>query len=180
MNKIKILIFSGPSGSGKSTIIKNLLSKYSNLHYVKSYTTRAIRKNESNEDYYFIPEEAFKRKIKENQLLEYNIYSNNYYGTDKNSIMSNKINILDIDVNGFKKIKSYDKFDIYSIFIDTHLQKDRLLNRNTISQEELNFRLEVSEEERKNKDLYNYQIMNDDLDETNNKIYNTLCDWKIL
>ena len=62
--KGKLLVFSAPSGSGKTTIVRTILSKYKELDFSVSATTRKRRENETDgKDYFFISEEEFKKKI---------------------------------------------------------------------------------------------------------------------
>lgn len=55
---INIIVLIGPSNSGKDYIRKRFADKYDFVEYLKPYTTRDKRDNESDDDYYFnnIPE----------------------------------------------------------------------------------------------------------------------------
>ena len=89
MNKGKALIFSAPSGSGKTTLVKHLLSKYSDLCFSISACTRDRRgRNEDNgKDYYFMTPEEFKKKIDNNEFIEWEeVYPGHFYGTLKSEI----------------------------------------------------------------------------------------------
>ena len=66
VNDGTIIILSSPSGAGKTTLVKKLSSS-GNFDISISYTTRIPRINEVNgKDYYFLNEDAFREKIKEN------------------------------------------------------------------------------------------------------------------
>ena len=68
--KGKLIIFSAPSGAGKTTIVKHLLQQDFDLIFSVSATSREPRKGETHgKDYYFIPENEFKKKI-ENEAAD--------------------------------------------------------------------------------------------------------------
>ena len=79
----KVIIFSAPSGSGKSTIVNHLLKKDLGLEFSVSATCRCPRGQEQNgKEYYFFSQEEFKRKIANNELLEWEeVYPGCFYGT---------------------------------------------------------------------------------------------------
>ena len=85
----KLFVVSGPSGVGKDTIIENVLKEEKNLWLSISVTTREKRGNEvDGKDYYFVTEDEFKKRIKEDNLLEYvEVYKGLYYGTPKDTVL---------------------------------------------------------------------------------------------
>ena len=105
-----IIIFSGPSGVGKSTIINELI-KHKNLYFSISHTTREKRHNEiDGSDYFFVSIDEFNNLIDNNFFIEYEKYGTDYYGTGKNQIdESNKITVLDVEVNGASKLLKNNK-----------------------------------------------------------------------
>ncbi len=77
-----MVILSSPSGAGKTTISKKIQQKYQNFKISVSHTTRKPRSNEvEGIDYYFVDENNFKNKIKNNEFYEYAKVFGNYYGT---------------------------------------------------------------------------------------------------
>lgn len=168
----KLVVISGPSGVGKGTIVSHLKEMYQEkqekLYLSISCTTRNIREGEIDKvHYYFISEEEFQEKIKNNDFLEYNQYgTGKYYGTPKSTVI-NYLNdgydvILEIDINGYKQIKE-NYPDCIGIFImppDENELYKRLKNRNTETEEVIKTRLETAKYEIANKDIYDYIIVN--------------------
>ena len=76
------IILSGFSGSGKGTVVKKLVEKYDKYALSISATTRGPRDNEvENVSYFYITRQEFEELINQDKLLEYAVYSDNYYGT---------------------------------------------------------------------------------------------------
>ena len=175
MEKGKLVIISGPSGVGKGTICETL-KKENNVWYSISMTTRQIRDGEvDGVNYYFISKDEFEKRIEDGQLLEYNIYNGNYYGTPKDKVlekMNEGVNvILEIDVNGAKNIKKIFN-DVLLIYIappSIEVLRERLIGRGTEDIDTIENRLKIAEEELRQLDFYDYVIVNDDLEEAINK-----------
>lgn len=167
-----LIIIAGPSGSGKSTVRQMILKNKSlKLVFSISLTTRKKRVGEKNGvDYYFVTLKEFKDAIKKHDLLEYNEYVNNYYGTSKkqvNKIIKEGKNVLlEIDINGAKNIyKSFDKKDILSFFIIAPSLKElekRIRARSSENEEAIKKRLKRAKAELKFKGEFDYVIKNDD------------------
>ena len=83
-----MVILSSPSGAGKTTISKKIQQKYQNFKISVSHTTRKPRPNEiEGIDYYFVNEDDFEKKIKDNEFYEHAKIFGNYYGTSKQSVI---------------------------------------------------------------------------------------------
>ena len=167
-----LIVISGPSGVGKGTIIKEIKERYQdndkNLYVSVSYTTRKIREGERDGvDYHFVSIQEFENLIKNNGLLEYNEYgTGNYYGTPKDLVFNYLDNdydvILEIDVNGYQKIKELN-IPHESIFIappSYDVLENRLKRRNTESNEIIQKRLKAALNEINHMDIYDYVIYN--------------------
>ncbi len=168
MNKGKLFILSGPSGSGKDTVLKQVLSKDSNVMLSISSITRQMREGEvAGEKYNFITREQFENMINNDLLLEYNVFVGNYYGTPKAPVEQALNNgtdvILEIDVNGAKQIREKMP-DAISIFImppSFSELKNRLCGRGTESEEVINQRLNSALKEIERANEYDYIVVND-------------------
>ena len=106
------VVISGPSGVGKGTLISKLVKDYPDAFgFSISHTTRQPRQGEEDGvNYHFIEKTVFERMVKENKFIEHANVSNEWYGTSVGSIgavrNANKVCLLDIDINGCKKIKN--------------------------------------------------------------------------
>ena len=175
----KVIIFSAPSGSGKSTIVEHLLSKFSNLEFSISATSRQPRgKEENGNEYYFYNSDQFKKLIKDGAFIEYEeVYEGLYYGTLKKEIerIWNKGNIIifDIDVAGGVNLKKIFGKNALSVFVkppSIEELKKRLISRNTDSLEEIEKRLSKASTELEYEDKFDYVLINDDLEKAKTKI----------
>ena len=167
----KLFVVSAPSGAGKTTLIKNVLTRFENLSYSVSHTTRAPRGNEQEGlDYFFINIDEFKKKIAQNLWLEWAKVHDNFYGTSKGNIQNSLEKgwsiILDIDVQGAEQIMALD-LDLVSIFImppSFEVLSQRLEKRGTDLKEVIARRLDNAKYEITRKVLFQYVVINDKLD----------------
>jgi len=187
MKKGKLIIFSAPSGSGKTTLVHYLLEKPElNLAFSISAASRDKRPNEEHgKDYYFISPEEFKRKIKNNEFVEWEeVYKNNYYGTLKQEVerllKSGKNVIFDIDVKGGLNIKKQFPDNSLAIFVQppsvAELQK-RLKARQTETPEKIVMRLKKAGEEIQYAKDFDVILINDDLEKAKQKAYKVVADF---
>jgi len=107
----KIFVVSAPSGAGKTTVVRNVITKFPEITFSISATTRSRRNYEiDGVDYFFMDETEFKKKIDANEFVEWETFYGYYYGTLKSFINSeiqkNKSVLLEVDVKGAVKIKS--------------------------------------------------------------------------
>lgn len=174
----KLIIFSAPSGAGKTTIVQYLLSIFPEISFSISCTTRPKRENEvDGKDYYFLTEEQFHEKIKNNEFIEYEeVYKGRYYGTLHSEIErlwnQGKHVIFDIDVRGGLNLKKQFKDRALAIFIAPPSLKDleeRLKNRNTENLESLLTRIQKADEELSFAKDFDAVIINDNLEKAQNK-----------
>jgi guanylate kinase len=171
-NKGAILILSGPSGCGKSSLLKKLYEKIDNYYFSISTTTRAPREGETNGvDYIFTSVEEFEEDIKKGDFLEYAKVHNNYYGTSlkpvKEALNDGKLVIFDIDVQGHDLVRKQLDSVTTSVFITTPSLKvleNRLNSRGTDASDVIEKRISNSKIEIDSIDLYDFIIINDDLE----------------
>lgn len=172
MSLKKLIILCGPSGSGKTTVAHHLLQEMPQLAFSVSATTRERRMNEADRhDYYFLSQEDFENRIKNDEFVEYEeVYKGTYYGTLKSELEriwnSGKTPVLDIDVLGAQNIKKTFAPQALAIFVHpVSLEniKQRLSKRNTESAESFEKRIKRAEEELNMCGLFDKVVYNDDL-----------------
>lgn len=172
--KNKLIVFTGSSGVGKYTIEKELLKdKDLNIQVSISATTRKPRVNEKDGvHYYFISKKEFNKRIKKNDFIEWNQHFSNKYGTLKSEITKifneNKTPFIEVEVMGAKNIiKNFDKKNLISIFVSppsVEEIKKRIILRNTETKKQIKERISRINEEMKYINLFDYVVVNDDLD----------------
>ncbi len=176
-----ILLLSGSSACGKNTIIKELLSKDDNLEYIKSFTSREMRKGESEgQPYHFITKESFQEKIKANDFFEHELIHNNFYGVEKNLckdlLITNKHLLKDMGVIGTFNLKEQMTeilVETIFLFVSKRELKKRLKNRGD-SKEQIKLRLKRYKFEKENIFKYNYVIENNNKENTLSFVYQVL------
>jgi len=163
-----LIILSGPSGVGKGTIVNQLLSK-GNYALSVSCTTRTPRAGETDgKSYFFISKEKFFEMIEKHGFLEYSNHFENYYGTPKKFVeeqLKTKDVILEIEVDGALQVKKAHPEALLIMILppDENALISRLKERGTESDEKIAKRLQRLDYELSKKDLYDYIVINDDL-----------------
>ena len=168
-----MVILSSPSGAGKTTISKKIQQKYHNFKISVSHTTRKPRSNEiEGIDYYFIKENDFKNKIKNNEFYEYAKIFGNYYGTSKESVLNllkNKNDVLfDIDWQGTQQLSKFKELNLLKIFIlppSKEELKKRLVQRNQDKPQVVEERLKAYDIDSAHKKDYDFVVINDNLEQ---------------
>jgi guanylate kinase len=187
-----IFVISAPSGTGKTTLCNMILKDFKDITPSVSYTTRAKRPGEENGiSYHFINDEEFDKMIKEDEFIEWANVFGKRYGTAYKSVFnsdSSRDILLEIDVQGAEKIlniygvKNKDKYKgnvsnecpeleenrLITIFITPPSYEglsERLRNRGSMDDAELNRRLDTAYAEIKKSSIYGYIITNDNLDD---------------
>lgn len=172
MSKGFLLVLSGPSGSGKGTVSQALMKKNDDIVFSTSITTRTPRPGEvDGENYFFVDIEKFEDMAKNGELLEYAFVHTNYYGTPKdfvfNEIEKGEIVLVEIDVQGALQIKKNYKDAIFIFLIPPTIDelKQRLTNRGTETEEEINVRFANAFKELDFVGEYDYFIINDKVEQ---------------
>lgn len=169
----KVVIFSAPSGSGKSTIVNHILSLHPEMEFSISATSRAPRgKEKDGVEYNFITAERFRKLIAQDRFVEYEeVYEGRYYGTLKSEVeriwAKGHVIIFDVDVKGGVNLKKYFGYKAISIFIQApsvEVLRERLINRGTDSENEIEKRVAKAAEEMTYADKFDHILINDNLE----------------
>jgi guanylate kinase len=171
--KGKLVIISAPSGAGKTTIVKHLLNSGLHLSFSISATSRKIRGNETDgEDYFFLTVEDFKKKIENDEFVEWEeVYKDHFYGTLKSELeriwsIGNHV-LFDVDVKGAISLKNKFGTRAIAIFVmppSVEELENRLTKRGTDTAEKIKLRIEKANEELKLADQFDKIIVNHQLD----------------
>ena len=171
-NGNKIIIITAPSGAGKTSITRYLLEKFPQLAFSVSAATRQPRSYElDGKDYYFISEEKFLEKMRDNDFVEWEmVYEGKYYGTLKSELKRiwnlNKVPVLDIDVKGAIHVMGQYPSSSLTLFIEppsVDELKRRLESRGTESVDSLQARVNKAAYEISFKEQFHHVIVNRDL-----------------
>lgn len=183
-----LIVISGPSGVGKSTLVKKAMAELPDLTFSVSCTTRSPRAGEvDGVAYHFLSEEEFSAKLEAGLFLEHAGVFKHRYGTLKSEvtdrITQGKEVILDIDVQGAKQIRQAAQSDetirnaaVFILIAPPSLKalEERLTARNSESNEQLKLRLDGAAGELRNFRVYDYLVINDELESAAADLINIL------
>jgi len=169
----KCIILCAPSGAGKTSITKFLLTQELGLEFSISACNREKRENEvDGVDYYFLNTDDFKRRIENDEFVEWEeVYNDNYYGTLKTEINriwnSGKNVIFDVDVEGGLSLTKHFGEKALAIFIkppSVEALEERLRSRGTEDEEKIQKRLDKAEKELGYSKWFDTIIVNENLE----------------
>lgn len=104
----------GPSASGKTTIEKELVKV--GLPNIISYTSRPIRKGETNhQEYHFVTDGDFEHKLSLGFFAEHTLYNGWHYGIASSDCNENAIGV--VERHGYKQLKNKLGNKVFSIFL---------------------------------------------------------------
>ncbi len=169
-----LLILSSPSGAGKSTLSRMLMAWDKDMRFSVSATTRPPRPGEAEgREYYFRSREAFEEMVKSGEMLEHAEVFGNLYGSPRGPVLAameaGTDTAFDIDWQGGQQIAQAMRGDVVSIFIlpPSIAELDRRLRqRGQDSDAVIAGRMAKSRDEISHWAEYDYVLVNDDLDQT--------------
>tara|TARA_B100000470_G_scaffold211651_1_gene190758 strand:- start:100 stop:711 length:612 start_codon:yes stop_codon:yes gene_type:complete len=171
-NSSVLFVISGPSGVGKDALVSEVKKSVDNFHFAITATTRELRSEEQDGvDYLFLSKTQFEAMINSDDLLEWAIVYDNYYGVPKDQIRQGlsegKDIILKTDVQGADTIKT--KFpQSVSVFIAPESNEDLKfrLKKRSKGESLSNFDLRISEakNEIEKSNFFDYIIINKEND----------------
>lgn len=168
---VSMIIVVGPSGVGKSSLVDKITKELPVLFDTVTYTTRSMRKGESEGfPYHFVSEQKFKELIEQNFFVEWAHVHTKMYGTSRveidEAIASGRVVIMDVDVQGARTFR--DKYpNSFAIFIlppSIDELRHRIKKRDKMSEEELAIRMENARIELSQAGDFDFQLVNADFD----------------
>lgn len=171
-----MFLVSGPSGAGKTTLLDEL-RRHPDFVYSISCTTREPRPGETEgNDYYFLSNEEFVRRLANGEFLEHAMVHRNHYGTLRETVIRNLekgIDVLiDVDIQGAAMIRAHGggalRDDIVDVFLtapNLEVLRERLARRGTETPEMLAIRLKNAAAEMQHWREYRYTILSGSAEE---------------
>ena len=167
-----MMILSSPSGAGKTTLCSKLRKEFPALAFSVSHTTRKPRTGElDSREYHFVEEPDFRKLVEEDAFAEWAEVHGNLYGTSLAEIerarQAGSLGILfDIDFQGARQIRARVP-EVISVFIlppsMAELER-RLRSRASEDEPTVQRRLAKAKLEISNYSMFDYLVVNDDLE----------------
>ena len=168
----KLVVISGPSGAGKTSVCREL-KKDPRVTFSVSATTRPKRAAEvDGRDYHFLSEADFQARRQAHEFLESACYNDHYYGTLRApmeaALSAGQNFVVEIEVQGTRQLRQNGVEGVYIFVVPPSLEElqRRLEHRGTESPEQIQERLRIAAEELRARDLYDHEVVNEDLQET--------------
>lgn len=161
---------SAPSGAGKTTLCREVRHRLPELAYSVSYTTRAPRPGEvDGVDFHFVSQARFREHRDHGDFAEWAAVHGNFYGTRasvlQETLQSGQDVLLDIDTQGATQLRQrYDDAVLVFVVAPSMAElEQRLRERRSDADAEIERRLERAREEIACWRRYHYLVVNRDL-----------------
>lgn len=162
------MVMSAPSGTGKTSILREFLKKCPNVRFSVSYTTRPPRPGEEEgRDYCFITQEEFRKRIAQEEFVEWEEYSGYLYGTSAKTMkvfLDKGIDLmLDVETRGAGTLKKNYPGGVFVFVLPPSMDelKRRLCARGLDNERMMKERLDRALDEIREVHWYDYVIFND-------------------
>lgn len=172
-----VICVSGPSGVGKGTVIRRMRELRPDLALSISVTTREPRPGERDGvEYYFRSAAEFRQMLAEGEILESDCYCGNSYGTPRtpleNMVRRGVDVLMDITVPGSLSVlaKYPDVITVFLLPPSFSELRRRLETRGTEDPAVIDRRLGKAREEIGKAGLFQYNVINADVDGAANSI----------
>jgi guanylate kinase len=167
-----LLIISSPSGAGKTTLCNRLRKEFPNLAFSVSHTTRKPRPGEQDgREYHFVDLASFRAMVAQQKFAEWAEVHGNHYGTSFAEIelaRGRKATgiLFDIDFQGARQIRAKVPEAVAAFILPPSLEEleRRLRSRASEDEATVQKRLAKARHEIENYGLFDYLVVNDDLD----------------
>lgn len=162
-----LIVISGPSGIGKDTVVDGLKERNLPFHFVITATSRPPRDyEEDGRDYFFYSEEKFEEMIETGEFLEHAWVYSAYKGVPRSQVRealaTGEDVVMRLDVQGAQTVHELCP-DAVLIFLTANSKEEwlqRLKDRRSETNEELQLRIKTAEEEYKTLDIFDYIVIN--------------------
>ena len=163
MEKDKFLfVVSGAAGTGKDSVVKALREAHPEIEKTVSATTRSPRPGEQEGvDYYYRTQEQFRQLIDTDQVVEYNFYNGNYYGTLREE--ANIRRMFPGATTVFLLPPSVEELE------------HRLRGRGTETEESIRERLATAQSELAEQDKFTLKLVNNEVASCAEELYQVIC-----
>jgi guanylate kinase len=172
-----LLVLSGPSGVGKDAVLQGMKARGLPFYWVVTVTTRKRRLREQGGlDYHFLSTERFDQMRESGELLEYARVYDHWYGvpraTVRQALTEGRDTVLKIDVQGATTIKDRVPEAVLIFLSPPGIEElmARLRQRRTESSQQLVLRLQKAQDEMGRIPMFDYQVVNDQVDSAIDRI----------
>jgi guanylate kinase len=160
------------SGAGKTSLVRALIDALPGLVVSLSTTTRARRPGEvDGVDYHFVDKPTFEAQLAEGQFLEHAQVFDNYYGTSRAVVQTQREQgldvILEIDWQGARLVRDImpDCHSIYILPPSRQVLEQRLHHRGQDDEQQIARRMSDAISEMVHYDEFDYIVVNDDFNQ---------------
>ncbi|MFN9066300.1 MAG: guanylate kinase [Bdellovibrionales bacterium] len=180
----KMIILAAPSGAGKSSFVERICEIDARLVDTVTYTTRAMRKGESEgHPYHYVSQAEFEQKISQNFFVEWAVVHNHLYGTPyyqlEEAWKQGKCVIMDVDVQGaqtFKKLFPQAK-TLFILPPSIDELRRRIAKRDGQIPKDLEVRMKNAELEMQQASTFDQQVINDKFEVAFAEFKKIVDDW---
>ena len=162
-----LLVLSGLSGAGKDAVLSGLRQTGLPLEFILTATTREKRPNERDGVHYrFIAEDRFREMIDRGELLEWAQVYGNLYGVPREpvsrALKKGRDVVVKVDVQGAATIKKALPQAVFIFLAPPSIEElvQRLRQRRTESEAELELRVKTAGEELQTLPMFDYLVIN--------------------
>ncbi len=132
-------------------------------------------------DYYYRTQEQFRQLIDTDQVVEYNFYNGNYYGTLREEVdkrlEAGKLVVLVIDVHGAANIRRMfpGATTVFLLPPSVEELEHRLRGRGTETEESIRERLATAQSELAEQDKFTLKLVNNEVASCAEELYQVIC-----
>ena len=163
----RVFILSGPSGVGKDSVTTELKRQGFPLSFCVTATTRPPRQGEvDGVSYYFLDESTFLRMRSNDELLEWAVVHDRYYGIPRwqvrDGLRGGNDIMITVDVQGGETLRRKLPGAVFVFLAPPRLEDllPRLMKRGTEPPDEVQKRLRNAEREMEQWHRYDYLVLN--------------------